>query len=85
MFLSPLKFTLIYLIYATALKLLRCGATVIVTTRFPRHALLSFAKEPDFGDWRDRLKLYHIFFLLFVSLSYVSFVLFLVIIFIISL
>eukprot|EP00026_Physarum_polycephalum_P005535 Phypoly_transcript_05570.p1 GENE.Phypoly_transcript_05570~~Phypoly_transcript_05570.p1 ORF type:complete len:633 (+),score=134.04 Phypoly_transcript_05570:129-1901(+) len=44
--------------YATSLKLLRCGATVVVTTRFPRHALLSFSQEPDFIEWSDRLKLY---------------------------
>ena len=44
--------------YQTALKLLRDGAEVIVTTRFPRDAALRYAREDDFGDWRDRLRIY---------------------------
>ncbi len=41
--------------YQSALKLLRAGATVVVTTRFPRDAARRYAAEPDFGDWADRL------------------------------
>jgi len=44
--------------FATALKLLRDGATVIVTTRFPNDALLAFSEEPDFEQWKERLILY---------------------------
>lgn len=44
--------------FATALKLLRDGATVIVTTRFPNDALLAFSEEPGFEHWKERLVLY---------------------------
>lgn len=44
--------------FATALKLLRDGATVIVTTRFPNDALLAFSQENDFQTWESRLILY---------------------------
>ena len=44
--------------YQTALKLLRDGAEVIVTTRFPRNCALQFAQEPDFTAWEMRLKIY---------------------------
>jgi NAD(P)-dependent dehydrogenase (short-subunit alcohol dehydrogenase family) len=44
--------------YFTGLKLLRCGARLIVTTRFPRDAALRYAAEPDFADWQDRLHIY---------------------------
>ncbi len=40
-----------------ALKLLRAGARVYATTRFPRDAAQRFAREPDFADWEDRLHL----------------------------
>jgi NAD(P)-dependent dehydrogenase (short-subunit alcohol dehydrogenase family) len=43
--------------YETALKLLRDGAAVTVTTRFPRDAARRFAAEPDFEEWRERLVL----------------------------
>jgi NAD(P)-dependent dehydrogenase (short-subunit alcohol dehydrogenase family) len=43
--------------YRAALKLLRCGARVIVTTRFPRDAASRYAREPEFGDWQDRLEI----------------------------
>ncbi|MCB9749056.1 MAG: SDR family oxidoreductase [Myxococcales bacterium] len=46
--------------YAVALKLLRAGATVIVTTRFPRDAVRRFAREPDFDRLRARLQLYRL-------------------------
>lgn len=41
--------------YSTALRLLRRGATVVATTRFPLSAAESFADEPDFPRWGDRL------------------------------
>lgn len=44
--------------FATALKLLRDGATVIVTTRFPNDALLAFSEEHDFESWKERLAVY---------------------------
>ena len=44
--------------YHTALKLLRAGARVVVTTRFPRDGVHRFAAEPDFEDWRGRLELF---------------------------
>lgn len=44
--------------YATALRLLRAGAQVIATTRFPHDAALRFSSEPDFADWKDRLHIY---------------------------
>jgi NAD(P)-dependent dehydrogenase (short-subunit alcohol dehydrogenase family) len=44
--------------YQTGLKLLRSGAQLIVTTRFPRDAAARFAREPDFDDWADRLEVF---------------------------
>ncbi len=44
--------------YQAGIKLLRCGASLIVTTRFPRDAAERYAGEPDFEDWRDRLEIY---------------------------
>ena len=44
--------------YQAGIKLLRCGARVIVTSRFPRDAAKRYAAEPDFGEWRDRLEIY---------------------------
>ena len=44
--------------YYTALILLRAGATVIVTTRFPRDAAKRFSNEADFQTWSDRLQIY---------------------------
>ncbi|MCB0416771.1 MAG: SDR family oxidoreductase [Bdellovibrionales bacterium] len=44
--------------YQCALMLLRAGARVIVTTRFPRDAVQRFAKEADYGNWKDRLELH---------------------------
>ncbi|GAB7046809.1 SDR family NAD(P)-dependent oxidoreductase [Catenuloplanes indicus] len=41
--------------FQTALKLLRDGADVLVTTRFPVDAARRFAAVPDVGEWRDRL------------------------------
>lgn len=44
--------------YHISLLLLRAGATVIATTRFPVDAALRFSGEPDFVDWEDRLKIH---------------------------
>ena len=44
--------------YHITLMLLRGGATVIATTRFPVDSALRFSKEPDFKDWGDRLKIH---------------------------
>lgn len=44
--------------YEIALKLLRAGATVLVTTRFANNAYARFSQEPDFAEWQERLMLY---------------------------
>jgi len=44
--------------YQASLKLLRAGAHVIVTTRFPVDAADRYAKEPDFASWRARLQIH---------------------------
>ncbi|ULH17693.1 SDR family NAD(P)-dependent oxidoreductase (plasmid) [Deinococcus sp. KNUC1210] len=44
--------------YETALKLLRDGARVIVTTRFPQDAARRYAQEPDVAAWQAQLTLY---------------------------
>lgn len=40
----------------TALKLLRDGADVIITTRFPQDAVRRLMSEPDFAEWKDRVR-----------------------------
>jgi NAD(P)-dependent dehydrogenase (short-subunit alcohol dehydrogenase family) len=44
--------------YQTSLKLLRDGARVIVTTRFPQDAVNRFQTEPDCQDWLDRIQIH---------------------------
>ncbi|MBK03631.1 MAG: short-chain dehydrogenase [Deltaproteobacteria bacterium] len=44
--------------YATTLRLLRAGAHVIATTRFPKSAAETYAREADFHTWRDRLEIH---------------------------
>jgi len=44
--------------YQAAIMLLRAGADVVVTTRFPRDAAARFAREADFGDFSRRLEVY---------------------------
>ena len=44
--------------YQAGLKLLRAGARLIVTTRFPRDSAARYAREPDFAEWRDRLEIF---------------------------
>ena len=46
--------------YETALKLLRSGAFVIITTRFPVDAAKRYSEEKDFNDWFKRLRIYQI-------------------------
>ncbi len=44
--------------YQAGIKLLRSGAALIVTTRFPRDAAARFATETDFADWGHRLEIF---------------------------
>jgi NAD(P)-dependent dehydrogenase (short-subunit alcohol dehydrogenase family) len=44
--------------YQAAVLLLRAGARVLVSTRFPRDAAQRYAREPDFESWRARLQIY---------------------------
>ena len=44
--------------YQAGLKLLRSGAQLIVTTRFPRDSAARYAAEPDFREWRGRLEIF---------------------------
>jgi len=44
--------------YQAGIKLLRCGAELVVTTRFPRDAAARYAREEDFDQWGHRLKIY---------------------------
>ncbi|CAI0651549.1 unnamed protein product, partial [Colletotrichum noveboracense] len=43
--------------FHTALRLLRCGAFVIASSRYPEDAFSRYQKELDFEDWKDRLKI----------------------------
>jgi len=44
--------------YQAGLKLLRAGARLIVTTRFPRDSAARYAREDDFAEWSDRLEIF---------------------------
>lgn len=44
--------------YQASLKLLRAGAHVVVTTRFPIDAADRYATEPDFSEFRERLQIH---------------------------
>ena len=44
--------------YQAGIKLLRAGAQLIVTTRFPRDAAARYAQEADFAEWGDRLEIF---------------------------
>jgi NAD(P)-dependent dehydrogenase (short-subunit alcohol dehydrogenase family) len=44
--------------YQAGLKLLRAGARLIVTTRFPRDSAARYAQEPDFAQWGHRLEVF---------------------------
>ena len=44
--------------YQAGIKLLRAGAHLIVTTRFPRDSAERYAAEPDFKEWGHRLEIF---------------------------
>jgi NAD(P)-dependent dehydrogenase (short-subunit alcohol dehydrogenase family) len=44
--------------YQAGIKLLRAGARLIVSTRFPRDSAARYAREADFPEWADRLEIY---------------------------
>ncbi|WP_058196109.1 SDR family NAD(P)-dependent oxidoreductase [Xanthomonas translucens] len=44
--------------YQAGLKLLRAGAELIVTTRFPRDSAARYAQEADFAEWGHRLQVF---------------------------
>jgi NAD(P)-dependent dehydrogenase (short-subunit alcohol dehydrogenase family) len=44
--------------FQASLKLLRAGAHVVVTTRFPVDAADRYSKEPDFKEFRERLQIH---------------------------
>ncbi|MDB4297416.1 SDR family NAD(P)-dependent oxidoreductase [Flavobacteriaceae bacterium] len=44
--------------YHITVMMLRSGATVVATTRFPADSALRFSKEPDFQEWGHRLKIH---------------------------
>jgi len=44
--------------YQAAIKLLRAGARVLVTTRFPNDAARRYSAEDDFDQWGDRLAIH---------------------------
>lgn len=44
--------------YHITLMLLRAGATVVATTRFPVDSAIRFSKEKDYSKWSSRLKIH---------------------------
>lgn len=44
--------------YQAGIKLLRAGAQLIVSTRFPRDSARRYAAEPDFKEWGNRLEIF---------------------------
>lgn len=44
--------------YQSVLMMLRAGARVIATTRFPVDSALRFSREQDFSQWAERLRIY---------------------------
>lgn len=44
--------------YHATLLMLRAGARVIATTRFPVDSALRFSREPDYEQWANRLEIY---------------------------
>jgi NAD(P)-dependent dehydrogenase (short-subunit alcohol dehydrogenase family) len=44
--------------YQAGIKLLRAGAHLIVSTRFPRDSARRYAAEPDLKDWGHRLEIF---------------------------
>src|ERR1700682_1314840 len=46
--------------YQAGLKLLRAGARLVVTTRFPRDSAARYARALGFGEWGDRRQVFGI-------------------------
>jgi NAD(P)-dependent dehydrogenase (short-subunit alcohol dehydrogenase family) len=44
--------------YQAGIKLLRAGAHLIVSTRFPRDSAVRYSQEPDFEEWKNRLEIF---------------------------
>jgi len=44
--------------YQAGIRLLRSGAQLIVTTRFPKDSAARYAREPDFAQWGHRLEIF---------------------------
>ena len=44
--------------YQATLMMLRAGAVVVATTRFPADSALRYSKENDFNEWGNRLHIY---------------------------
>jgi hypothetical protein len=44
--------------FECGLRLLRCGAQLVLTTRFPHDCARRYAREKDFEQWKDRLHIY---------------------------
>lgn len=44
--------------YQATLMMLRAGARVIATTRFPVDSAIRYSKEEDYAVWKDRLQIY---------------------------
>jgi NAD(P)-dependent dehydrogenase (short-subunit alcohol dehydrogenase family) len=44
--------------YQAGIRLLRSGAHLIVTTRFPRDSAARYSREADFGEWGHRLEIF---------------------------
>jgi NAD(P)-dependent dehydrogenase (short-subunit alcohol dehydrogenase family) len=44
--------------FHVVLKLLRCGATVLATSRFPADTAARYAAQPDASSWIGRLRIY---------------------------
>jgi NAD(P)-dependent dehydrogenase (short-subunit alcohol dehydrogenase family) len=44
--------------YQAGIRLLRSGAHLIVTTRFPRDSAARYSQEPDFDQWGHRLEIF---------------------------
>lgn len=42
--------------FHVVLRLLRCGASVIASTRYPRDAVARYEEQPDAADWINRLR-----------------------------
>ncbi len=44
--------------FQAALKLLRAGAHVVITTRFPQDAAARYAREDDYDEWSSRVEIF---------------------------